>query len=76
MRLARRLLQNLCAPLAKVGQMHETDSLRLEHLLRGEALTCEGPRRGSLAIFLGGHLLHWEKLRLGCPRVNVKQSES
>lgn len=52
MRLARRLLQNLCATLAKVGQMHETDGLRLEHLLRGDALAREGPRRGGLAIFL------------------------
>jgi hypothetical protein len=32
------LLQDLCSPLAKVGQMHETDGLRLEHVLGGHAL--------------------------------------
>lgn len=38
MRLAFLLLQDLCASLAKVGQMHETDGLRLEHVLCGHAL--------------------------------------
>jgi hypothetical protein len=59
MRLAIFLFQNLGATFAKVGQMHETDGLRLEHLLCGDALACEGPWCRGLAFFLGFHLLYW-----------------
>lgn len=44
MGFALLLLQDLCASLAKVGKMDETDGLRLEHLLRGHGLAREGPR--------------------------------
>jgi hypothetical protein len=33
--------------------------LRLEHLLCGDALACEGQWCGSLAFLLGFHLLYW-----------------
>jgi hypothetical protein len=59
MRFALLLLQDLCASLAKVGQVHETNGLRLEHLLRGGALAREGPGCGSLAVLFGCHIEHW-----------------
>lgn len=42
--LALLLFQDFRASLAKVGQMHETDSLRLEHVFRRDTLTREGSR--------------------------------
>lgn len=53
------LLQHLGAPLAKVGQMHKTNGLRLEHVLGGDALARKGPRRGGLAILIGRHSCRW-----------------
>lgn len=49
MGLALFLLEHLCAPFAKVGEVDETDGLRFEEVLRGGRLARERPRRGALA---------------------------
>jgi hypothetical protein len=46
------LLQDLGASFAKVGQMHETDGLRLEHVLRGGSLAREGPWSGVASLLI------------------------
>lgn len=50
MRLALFCLENIRAPLAKVGEMNETDGLFLEHLLRGDALAGKGPWGGCVTL--------------------------